>query len=296
MLDELGLDYDTRALAVDLGVAQQQMVEIAKALSQRARILVMDEPTAALSERESNALFALIRQLRASGVAIVYISHRMQEVFELGRPGDGAARRAPRGNLARGRDDARPADRHDGRTRGRRRVQAPSVRRGGQDRAGCARIDDRDRRARCRPQRARRRDRRLVRPDRRRAHRGRARDFRRRRHRRRRGPYLGRDRRGRTRADRRARRRADPGEPQARRPGAQALGPGQSAGRKPVEAFPARLVSRRRGVPACARADRPAARDSAGAAAAGARAFGRQSAEGRHRQVAGRRVPAFPVR
>ena len=84
VLDELGLDYDTRALAVDLGVAQQQMVEIAKALSQRARILVMDEPTAALSERESNALFALIRQLRASGVAIVYISHRMQEVFELG--------------------------------------------------------------------------------------------------------------------------------------------------------------------------------------------------------------------
>ena len=84
VLDSLGLDYDTRALAADLGVAQQQMVEIAKALSQRARILVMDEPTAALSERESNALFALIRQLRASGVAIVYISHRMQEVFELG--------------------------------------------------------------------------------------------------------------------------------------------------------------------------------------------------------------------
>jgi ABC-type sugar transport system, ATPase component len=60
------------------------MVEIAKALSQRARVLVMDEPTAALSERESDALFALIRQLRVSGVAIVYISHRMQEVFELG--------------------------------------------------------------------------------------------------------------------------------------------------------------------------------------------------------------------
>jgi ribose transport system ATP-binding protein len=84
VLDSLGLDYDTRALAADLGVAQQQMVEITKALSQRARILVMDEPTAALSERESKALFALIRQLRASGVAIVYISHRMQEVFELG--------------------------------------------------------------------------------------------------------------------------------------------------------------------------------------------------------------------
>ncbi len=84
VLDSLGLDYDTRALPVQLGVAQQQMVEIAKALSQRARILVMDEPTAALSERETAALFILIRQLRAAGVAIAYISHRLHEVFELG--------------------------------------------------------------------------------------------------------------------------------------------------------------------------------------------------------------------
>ena len=84
LLDALGLDYDTRALPVHLGVAQQQMVEIAKALSQRARILVMDEPTAALSDREADALFAVIRQLRADGVAIAYISHRMQEVLDLG--------------------------------------------------------------------------------------------------------------------------------------------------------------------------------------------------------------------
>jgi ribose transport system ATP-binding protein len=84
VLHSLGLDYDTRALAVDLGVAQQQMVEIAKALSQDARILVMDEPTAALSDRESEALFAVIRRLRTAGVAIVYVSHRMQEVFALG--------------------------------------------------------------------------------------------------------------------------------------------------------------------------------------------------------------------
>ena len=84
ILASLGLDYDTHALAVDLGVAQQQMVEIAKALSQRARILVMDEPTAALSDRETDALFAVMRQLRAAGVAIVYISHRLNEVFELG--------------------------------------------------------------------------------------------------------------------------------------------------------------------------------------------------------------------
>jgi ribose transport system ATP-binding protein len=67
-----------------LGVAQQQMVEIAKALSQDARILVMDEPTAALSDRESERLFAMMARLKADGVAIVYISHRMAEVFALG--------------------------------------------------------------------------------------------------------------------------------------------------------------------------------------------------------------------
>ena len=83
-LDSLGLDYDTRALPVHLGIARQQMVEIAKALSQNARILVMDEPTAALSDREADALFAVIRRLRADGVAILYISHRMKEVLELG--------------------------------------------------------------------------------------------------------------------------------------------------------------------------------------------------------------------
>jgi len=67
-----------------LGSAQQQVVEIAKALSQDARILVMDEPTTALSDPECRRLFGLVRQLRDRGVAIVYISHRLGEVFELG--------------------------------------------------------------------------------------------------------------------------------------------------------------------------------------------------------------------
>jgi ribose transport system ATP-binding protein len=80
----LGVDYDTRRLAHTLGVAQQQMVEIAKALSQNARTLVMDEPTAALSDHECEQLFKVIRQLKADGVAIAYISHRLNEVFELG--------------------------------------------------------------------------------------------------------------------------------------------------------------------------------------------------------------------
>ncbi|KAB2919339.1 MAG: ATP-binding cassette domain-containing protein [Hyphomicrobiaceae bacterium] len=84
LLDLIGLDVDVRTPAHRLGVAQQQMLEIAKALSQDARILVMDEPTAALSDRETERLFAVMRKLKADGVAIVYISHRMAEVFALG--------------------------------------------------------------------------------------------------------------------------------------------------------------------------------------------------------------------
>ncbi|MGD5139720.1 ATP-binding cassette domain-containing protein, partial [Xanthomonas citri pv. citri] len=84
VLDLIGLDVDPRTKVHALGVAQQQMVEIGKALSQDARILVMDEPTAALSDRETERLFEVMRQLQAKGVAIVYISHRMAEVFALG--------------------------------------------------------------------------------------------------------------------------------------------------------------------------------------------------------------------
>jgi len=84
LLDTLGVDLDTRTLAHELGVAQQQVVEIAKALSQDARILVMDEPTAALSDHEIDRLFARIRALTAEGVAIIYISHRLQEVAAIG--------------------------------------------------------------------------------------------------------------------------------------------------------------------------------------------------------------------
>jgi ribose transport system ATP-binding protein len=84
LFDALGMDLDTRAAAHTLGMAQQQMVEIAKALSQNARILVLDEPTAALSDRETERLFATVRRLRDEGVAMVYISHRLPEVFLLG--------------------------------------------------------------------------------------------------------------------------------------------------------------------------------------------------------------------
>ncbi len=84
VLDTIGFDIDPRTPVHTLGVAQQQMVEIAKALSQDARILVMDEPTAALSDRETERLFAIIERLKQNGVAIIYISHRLAEVFALG--------------------------------------------------------------------------------------------------------------------------------------------------------------------------------------------------------------------
>ena len=85
VLAELGVDdIITPTMAVrNLTVAQQQLVEIAKALSFRPRVLVMDEPTSALTEREADLLFDLVRRLQARGLAVVYISHRLSEVFDL---------------------------------------------------------------------------------------------------------------------------------------------------------------------------------------------------------------------
>jgi ribose transport system ATP-binding protein len=83
-LSALGLSLDPRKPVKELRVAEQQMVEVAKALSLDARILIMDEPTAALTEHEIRELFATIRRLKEQGVSIVYISHRMEELFEIG--------------------------------------------------------------------------------------------------------------------------------------------------------------------------------------------------------------------
>jgi ribose transport system ATP-binding protein len=83
-LNGLGLTLDPHKLIKELKVAEQQMIEVAKALSLDARILIMDEPTAALTEHEIKELFATIRSLRDKGVSIVYISHRMEELFEIG--------------------------------------------------------------------------------------------------------------------------------------------------------------------------------------------------------------------
>jgi ribose transport system ATP-binding protein len=82
-LEELGVQIDPLAKVESLNVAMQQMVEIAKAISLKSRILIMDEPTASLSERETQYLFKIIKRLRDTGVSIVYISHRMEEVYAL---------------------------------------------------------------------------------------------------------------------------------------------------------------------------------------------------------------------
>ena len=84
LLARLHLDIDPRQPLSRLGVGQQQMVEVAKALHHRADLIIMDEPTSALSVREIDYLFTIIRQLKAQGVAIIYISHHLEETFELG--------------------------------------------------------------------------------------------------------------------------------------------------------------------------------------------------------------------
>src|SRR2546423_1461467 len=83
LLDELHLKIDPRTPVRNLGIGQQQLVEIAKALSQTARILVLDEPTAALTESEVETLFKILDSLRARGVGMIYISHKLDEVFRL---------------------------------------------------------------------------------------------------------------------------------------------------------------------------------------------------------------------
>jgi ribose transport system ATP-binding protein len=84
MLREVGLDISPRARVETLGVAQMQLLEIAKALSTQSKVLILDEPTATLTPPEIHRLFEIVARLKAKGVTIVYISHRLQEVFEVG--------------------------------------------------------------------------------------------------------------------------------------------------------------------------------------------------------------------
>ncbi|PIJ50576.1 galactose/methyl galactoside ABC transporter ATP-binding protein MglA [Erwinia sp. OLTSP20] len=83
IFDELDIDIDPRDKVANLSVSQMQMVEIAKAFSYDAKIVIMDEPTSSLTEKEVNHLFTIIRKLKARGCGIVYISHKMEEIFQL---------------------------------------------------------------------------------------------------------------------------------------------------------------------------------------------------------------------
>jgi ABC-type sugar transport system ATPase subunit len=83
LLDDLHLDIDPLTPVHNLGIGQQQLIEIAKALSHDARIVVLDEPTAALTDAEVDTLFGILKKLRARGVAMIYISHKLDEVFRI---------------------------------------------------------------------------------------------------------------------------------------------------------------------------------------------------------------------
>src|SRR5271165_2383441 len=83
ILDRLGTPFTADTTVAGLSIAEQQLVEIARALHAKSKILVLDEPTTALSSRETERLFALLRQLRSEGIALIYISHRMAEIYEL---------------------------------------------------------------------------------------------------------------------------------------------------------------------------------------------------------------------
>lgn len=83
VLEKLGLEFNTRQKMRELSVAAMQMTEIAKAVSRNVKVLVMDEPTSAITETEVKELFQFLKKLKADGVTIIYISHKLDELFEL---------------------------------------------------------------------------------------------------------------------------------------------------------------------------------------------------------------------
>src|SRR6267143_5864513 len=83
LLERLRIDVDPQAEVRTLSIARRQMIEIAKALSHESELLIMDEPTSALTERDAEHLFAIIRELQAQGKSILYITHKMDELFEI---------------------------------------------------------------------------------------------------------------------------------------------------------------------------------------------------------------------
>ena len=83
LFSQIGLNVDPAKMVKDLGIAQQQMVEIVKTVSKKAKFIIMDEPTAPLTDNETKVLYGIIRKLKQQGVTIIYISHRLEEIFEV---------------------------------------------------------------------------------------------------------------------------------------------------------------------------------------------------------------------
>ena len=82
-MEKINFTLDPKRRVLELTVAEKQMIEIARAVSRNAKIIVMDEPTSSLSENEVEKLFAIIRTLREQGITIIYISHKLDEIFEI---------------------------------------------------------------------------------------------------------------------------------------------------------------------------------------------------------------------
>jgi ABC-type nitrate/sulfonate/bicarbonate transport system ATPase subunit len=94
VLDRIGVDIPIDARVETLPVAHKQLVAIARALASEARLIIMDEPTTALTEREVRSLLGIIRRLKDEGVAVVFVSHKLAEVLEVSETGRGPAQRA----------------------------------------------------------------------------------------------------------------------------------------------------------------------------------------------------------
>ena len=103
LLDRLGLDVDVNAPVGRLSIGEQQLVELARVLLEGPRLLILDEPNSALNQRETDRLFAVLRQLSERGVTMLYVSHRLEEVFAISdrvtvaRNGQGRHDPRPRG-------------------------------------------------------------------------------------------------------------------------------------------------------------------------------------------------------
>ncbi len=123
ILERLGVHVDARSPVRDLSIGDQQLVEIARALSNDVRLIIFDEPTSSLTVAERELLFTVIRGLRDAGTAVIYISHFMNEIFEDLRPHQCHARRPQRGHRGHRRGQPRRGHPHDGRARTRQHAQ-----------------------------------------------------------------------------------------------------------------------------------------------------------------------------